>query len=370
MNELENPHLKSITKHNFFYIQLPTPSHKDIISFYESNKKDDIEWENINAEQIFFYGDQKTNEDIEEKVEDQNHDFEEDQNDDFEEDQNELTEDEDDITLDNLEFFAPFKDFSTAQICISKANKNYRIIQVETNNRDLLAFKCKGKNCQYKITLEKENEGFVIKEQTHHTCSHYAIVTKKEIDEAVKKAGQTDHLNQMYLNTVCSYLNLPENAISKQRIRRAYNRMFGISRLNRIKSWGKLESFIQIIQNSGGYGRINKNQNGEINFVGFVPNYSVSFIQSSLFFHVTQMDTRFQTGLSGGRLYTIVTLTGDRSILPLGAAWAPSEHSGYTDMFLQMFGTDLSRFASCQTDESNALIKSIESEGISNQLCT
>ena len=65
----------------------------------------------------------------------------------------------------------------------------------------------------------------------------------------------------------------------------------------------------------------------------------------------------------------MITLTGNRSILPLACAWAPSEKGDYTDMFLDLLHDELYRIKSCHTDESGALIGSIEKKGIKNLLC-
>lgn len=60
-------------------------------------------------------------------------------------------------------------------------------------------------------------------------------------------------------------------------------------------------------------------------FAGFVPDYSVIFIHSELFLQVVELDTRNQNGISGGRLYFTITMTGNRSILPIAIAWAHTE---------------------------------------------
>lgn len=121
---------------------------------------------------------------------------------------------------------------------------------------------------------------------------------------------------------------------------------------------------------TGGRGTIHKDKHRHIDFVGIIPNYSICYINSALFFPVVQYDTRFQTSISKGHLYTMVTLTGARTILPLAIAWAPSESLFYSEMFLQLFTKDeLSRIKSCISDQSQALISSIEKVDIKSLLC-
>ena len=232
-----------------------------------------------------------------------------------------------------------------------------------------MIFKCSAKSCNYQIICNKNKDGYYILDHTSHTCLRHKTISKKELEEAVFKVGKVEQLTMSYQNAVCKKLNIPEKGINTQRIRNAYNRVFKLSKNKRIKSWRKLASFIEIIKANGGYGLITKNDGEKINFVGFVPDYSVTFLRSSLFFGVVQMDTRFQTGVSGGNLYTMIGLTGDRTILPIGAAWAPSESSESTDKFLSMLQNELYKIKSCQTDESLKLIKSIEKVGIISQLC-
>ena len=82
------------------------------------------------------------------------------------------------------------------------------------------------------------------------------------------------------------------------------------------------------------------------------------------------MDTRFQTCIARGRLYGLVTLTGNRNLLPLAFAWAPSENTYYTDKLLGLLKENVRLIQSCHSDESKALIKSIESHKITSLLCT
>ena len=130
-------------------------------------------------------------------------------------------------------------------------------------------------------------------------------------------------------------------------------------------------SLIRIITQSGGTSSsaIHKNPEGLIDFVGLVPNYALQFIYATSFFPVVQCDTRFQNGISKGHLYTLITMTGDRSVLPLATAWAPSEKGEFADLFLNLFRGHLHRIETCNTDDSRALIGSIEKTGIRNLLC-
>lgn len=131
-----------------------------------------------------------------------------------------------------------------------------------------------------------------------------------------------------------------------------------------------LDSFIAVIKSGGGNGLIHKTKEGYIDFDGMVPSYSIYFMHSSLFFPVVECDTRFQTGISSGRLYSIVTLTGNRTILPLAVGWAPSEAKQYTEMLLSMLSNEVSLIKTCHTEDSKALIVCIENVGISNSLCS
>ena len=95
---------------------------------------------------------------------------------------------------------------------------------------------------------------------------------------------------------------------------------------------------------------------GHIDFVGIAPNYFIFFINSVFFFPVVQQYTRFQTNISKGHLYTMITLTGDRTILSFAMAWALSESSLYSEMFLGLFTkNELCHIKNCISDQSQVL---------------
>ncbi len=141
----------------------------------------------------------------------------------------------------------------------------------------------------------------------------------------------------------------------------------------RIKSLSKLDSFMEIIENKGRRGQIIRSINeeageNEIVFACFVPDYAISFINSKMFFPVVQFDTRFHTNISG-KLYAMITLTGDRTMLPIAIAWAPTENSDNTNLLFDMLHNERSKIQSFHTDEGKGLIKSIEDIHITNHLC-
>lgn len=218
--------------------------------------------------------------------------------------------------------------------------------------------------------MNVKHNGYIITHYTSHSCGKPIIIERSVIDEVVKRIGWKEHLDQAYMNEINDELNLPPDMISKQRIRRSFNRVFQLSRKSRLETWGKLPSLIDTIKRSGGQGIIHKDKEGFINFIGIVPNYSISFMNSSLFFQVVQLDSRFQTCIAKGRLYGLITSTGDRSILPLAYAWAESEKSIYTNMLFQMLNDDVHLIKTCHTDEAYSLISCVENFRISNALCT
>lgn len=263
----------------------------------------------------------------------------------------------------------PFQNEFVVQTFLAKANKGYRLGQIETRDPNRLEFRCKSQGCYYTANFIRFEDGFHLENQTYHTCPNPVIVSTESLQEVIFKKGKSSQLDAKYMAQINANLNLLPNTINNLRIRRNYNIVFNLTRDDRLTSWGKLLSLIQIIKQAGGNGCIHKNPDGFIDFVGIVPNYALQFIYSSIFFPVVQCDTRFQNGISKGHLYTLITMTGNRSILPLATAWAPSEKSEFTDMFLNLFQGHLHRIETCHTDDSRALIGSIEKVGINNLLC-
>ena len=78
-----------------------------------------------------------------------------------------------------------------------------------------------------------------------------------------------------YLAQINKKFNLLPNSINSLRIQRNYNIVFNLTKDDRLVSWGKLISLIQIIKQSGGNGAIHKNFEGLIDFVCIVPNYAL-----------------------------------------------------------------------------------------------
>lgn len=361
VQQLENPHLRSIESRKPFIIAVPNSKHdlNAINSQYELKTYESIDLKIFDIEKK-FNGDEDQASSDDDEVEEIKSKIE---------DEEELNLNN--VTLDNLESnFSPFPDPFTVLTFITKANKGYYLRQIDTNDPNLLSFKCKASGCFFHVVFSKKEDGFHVTHLTYHTCLKPIIIETSELRKVIKTQGKVDHLDKNYMQKINEAFGLPSNYICKNRIRRAYNKVFDLSRFERINAWGMLDSFIAVIKSGGGNGLIHKTKEGYIDFVGMVPNYSIYFMHSSLFFPVVQCDTRFQTGISRGRLYSIVTLTGNRTILPLAVGWAPSEAKQYTEMLLSMISNEVSLIKTCHTDDSKALIVCIEKVGISNSLCS
>lgn len=49
--------------------------------------------------------------------------------------------------------------------------------------------------------------------------------------------------------------------------------------------------------------------------------YTIKYMESQLFFPVVELDTRHETRISEGKLYVLIAITGERTILLIAAAW-------------------------------------------------
>lgn len=350
MRQLENPILEPST-HKTFMITMPmrnSLSQEDINSLHDSAIENEMSecWSRFDIEGKFV----GTNNEVTESSSDVN-------------------DIKDTITIANLESHEPFQNEFMVQTILAKANKGYRLMKIETKDPSRLGFKCKSQGCFYTANFIRSEDGFHLENQTYHTCPKPVIVSTESLQKVIFENGKSSQLDAKYMAKINSKFNLLPNTINNLRIRRNYNIVFNLTREDRLASWGKLTSLIHIIRQAGGNGYLHKNNEGLIDFVGIVPNYALQFIYASIFFPVVQTDTRFQNGISKGHLYTLVTMTGDRNILPLAVAWAPSEKGDYTDLFLSLLRGHLHRIETCHTDDSRALIGSIEKVGINNLLC-
>lgn len=193
------------------------------------------------------------------------------------------------------------------------------------------------------------------------------------IGEAVRIISPQSKLTIKYIATICHMVNIFPEPKYEQKIRRIYAKFAQKTPILRIKSWRLLQSFTELIKKNGGRGIVqNTIVDGEvagIEFVGFIPDYTVKFIHSETFLPSVQLDTRFETGIAKGRLYSMIATTGDRTILIIAVALAPTENFDYTNLLFPMFEDDIQLIKSCNTDEGKGLIKSIEENGITNFLC-
>lgn len=285
MQNLDNPRLES-TKHKYtFYINLPLQkpvNSNEIVNFYESNRRNEVKLDLANIENLFSH---KTDDLIEEEEDIHDEDDEEVIDEYSDDDLNIEISNPEEVTLENIKDFEPFTNYAIAHTYISKANKGYRIFTVNSKDPQYISFKCQSRNCDFRIDCALGENGYFITNQKEHTCNKPVIIPKENLDKAVLKIGERPELKRKDYNIlVHKELGLAEDAIDRQRILRSYNRVFGLIKKKRLQTWGMLEQFIKVIENNGGHGMIDKNDEGKIKFVGFIPDYSVKFMHSEIFF--------------------------------------------------------------------------------------
>lgn len=141
MQSFDNPRLRSAHHNNSFQINIHSQNElnkNEIMEYYEANKKDSIDWQSINTQNIFNYRKiKKIN--VHNIINEENASEEDDIN---EEDINEENDNDDQVTLDNLETnFSPFANPVIAETYITKANKGYRLVHEEANDRTKFSLK-------------------------------------------------------------------------------------------------------------------------------------------------------------------------------------------------------------------------------------
>ena len=256
-------------------------NNKELIEYYETKMNNDIDWQNTNAEDLYNFRKELNGEDSKGKDSNEEESNEKDskgkdsnEEDSNEEDSNEEDSNEEDlnkeelneekVTLKNLENFAPFKNPAILETYITQANKGYQLAHVKTNDPTKISLKCKSSGCSYKIDCVLQDDGFHVVYQTGHSCEGYIKLSQQAILGAIRKVGERNNLkSKEYNDLICKQLGLKPNSIDKQIIYRAYRKVFGLTIKERLKSWGKLQSFINIIKEKGGRGIINKNKKGE-----------------------------------------------------------------------------------------------------------
>lgn len=188
------------------------------------------------------------------------------------------------------------------------------------------AKECKAKNCMAGIVGKfVQNEWKVIHSQ-NHTCFKSKVgVSTQSLDEAIKKIGRREKLGLEYYTLIRKLVK--DEGIKAKRITRRYLRIFSNDISSRENSWSKLPSLVNSVIASGGKAKISYSHVDDhiITFIGMSPSYAQIYVNSNAFFPVVFSDGTFLYGLGRGNLVVIVSLSGNRTVIPLCWGWGTGE---------------------------------------------
>lgn len=230
-------------------------------------------------------------------------------------------------------------DLAFSELMIYLSQQNTHIVTISKKMSDHIKFTCRTKYCQCEIRLSKINEKWIFNYFVDHTCfdkSKGHKITKNEIDDAINDIGgrKTTSIDVSLPKLIRDKLGVDEFELPDCRIWRRNQIINGDSTKERKKSWNKLVSLVNYSKENGGDGSIVANEENAIFFAGMMPEYAKQFIQSTSFFPVILADGTFQKAIGHGVLIIIVTLTGNRTVLPLCWGWAETENKvGCQELF-------------------------------------
>lgn len=218
---------------------------------------------------------------------------------------------------------------------------------------------CKRKNCSAHLHLRYVDRQVKVRSATPHKCVTYSKTSKTKLREYLRTKGLQSKLTKLFMQETRRELGDPY--ITDQRIRRAYQRVHAINLPSRLQSWSLLPSLCDLVVASGGTATMVTNDDGNCTFCGIMPEFCHRYVQSSLFFGVVSLDGSFQCGLGRGTLLAIVTLTGERTILPLSWAWAAHENSENIKTLVRLMKPEeVEKIQTVISDEGKAITGTIK----------
>ena len=235
----------------------------------------------------------------------------------------EVPEQEDIRQRDTTTLYGKF--FETREEALSSYSKltvGSKYLRQETENRNVIVYKCPRRGCKANLTLQCDGMRFQVLMAEGHTCLGRGSTKKSDLDDYIKALGRQSQLSGSYFESVRAHFRDP--LIPDLRIRRRHNKLFGMARHERLLSWRKLPGLVEAIERTGGTAIIVED-GMYVNFVAIMPDFTHTFVQSDLFFGVIATDGTFHCGIGRGQLLAVVCLTGSRTILPLAWVWSLSE---------------------------------------------
>ncbi|HJJ91170.1 MAG TPA: SWIM zinc finger family protein, partial [Methanocorpusculum sp.] len=270
--------------------------------------------------------------------------------------QSDIEEEEVESILDMLDltFVSP----EQALACYSRLTKDKQYLVQTQHAGDALFYRCAVRHCKAFLALMFNGSSFKVITVDNHTCTQHSKTNNQELDEYIKELGKQANLGESYFDKVRAYFKDP--ALSTLRIRRRYNKMFNLTKNQRLDSWRKLPGLVKQVIDDGGTGLIEL-KNDQVHFAAIMPSFIHQYVSSSIFFGVIVVDGSFHCGIGRGQLLACVTLTGSRKILPIIWGWATTESKKKITQLFSLFRDDeRKKVLTVISDSGSAILSAVK----------
>lgn len=199
------------------------------------------------------------------------------------------------------------------------------MIKKSLSDENTLVKICKCNNCVAVVSARHVNGSWIVERSVKHSCSPFGYGTPNQIiDPIIRSEAHQKQLGKPYFEKIKSLAK--DACIPDQRIRRRYNYIFKESSSMRINSWKSLPQLVNEVNRSGGSASIlYEKDSSKIKFVGMSPSYAKRYLNSEACFPVLISDGAFLYGQARGDLVAIVSLSGNRSVIPIAWGWGEGE---------------------------------------------
>lgn len=201
---------------------------------------------------------------------------------------------------------------------------------------------CSGQIVIHAIIRRNTAPKFQINSLIDHSCTENGKkISNEELDSYIKEIGEDAAFSNNFMKQIMNHFNLDINVqyttnekgervrvenikLPRCRIYRRRNAVYNLTPKARQAKWSKLVSFAEENARLGGKSKVLTNDK-VVEYVSILPRYARNFILSDSFFPVLLADGTFLNGIGKGVLLIIVTLTGNRNVLPISWGWGESE---------------------------------------------
>ena len=252
----------------------------------------------------------------------------------------------------------------TNNISVHIAISNIAVYQAKSvfckySQKDIIEFRCN--HCNYKHVWCKNNQYWICSKYLEHSCN---INVKRHLKIYIQEAIQMVGINICLLDEGFNRVyNLVKEGCTqtrlKNRIKSMYQKITGID--SPIRYWELIPSYLAKNSINGGKSEMIYIDNTlKITCFAMIPQFGVQLLKSNVIQPLLIIDGIFQSSCGRGTIMIISSMSGNRTILPIGWAWGPSENENTVQIILEMISNIRKDIRTIISDEGTGIKSAIK----------